>query len=111
MQHDPLVCFEDALRACRMIMEFTVGLNEDAYREDIKTKAAVERGFEILGEALNRVRRIDESLLDPLDDWQSIIGFRNIIAHGYDSLDDEIVWDTIQKNIPALIVELETLLN
>jgi len=110
MRHDPLVSIEDALRACRLILEFTVGMDQDAYREDIKTKAAVERCFEILGEALNRVSRIDESLLDSIDDWRSIIGFRNVIAHGYDSLEDEIVWDAVQRNIPELIVELEKLL-
>ncbi len=109
MRHDPLVCIEDALRACRMILDFTAGMDETLYGEDLKTKAAVERAFEILGEALNRVSRIDVSLLDTIDDWQSIIGFRNVIAHGYDSIDDEIVWDAIQRHIPGLIVSLEKL--
>jgi len=61
-------------------------------------------------EAVNRVSRIDESLLDSIGCWRSIIGFRNVIAHGYDSLEDEIVWDAVQRNIPELIVELEKLL-
>lgn len=58
MRHDPLVCVEDAINACELIQQFTKGMKEKEYYYDIKTKAAVEREFEILGEALNRNKKI-----------------------------------------------------
>jgi uncharacterized protein with HEPN domain len=63
-----------------------------------------------LGEALNRLKRIDESLLSTIDNSHAIIGFRNVIAHGYDMVEDEIVWDAVQRNIPVLVEQLERLL-
>jgi uncharacterized protein with HEPN domain len=53
MQHDPMVAVEDAINACKLIMEFTSGMKESEYCADLKTKAAVEREFEIVGEVGN----------------------------------------------------------
>jgi len=107
MKHDPKVCFLDALKACKWIIEFTEGLNVEKYCKDPKTKSAVERQFEILGEALNRVKKEDEACLDGIADWYEIIGFRNVIAHGYDVIDDEIIFDAIKNDIPQLLAELK----
>lgn len=107
MQHDPLVCIEDAINACELILQFTEGMDEDEYCDDLKTKAAVEREFEIIGEALNRINKIDAGILDIVDDWREIIAFRNVIAHGYDAVEDEIVWDSIKRNIPVLLKQLK----
>jgi len=107
MKHDPLVCIEDAVTACELILEFTKGMEENEYCADLKTKAAVEREFEILGEALNRVKKIDIAILEDVDSWKEIIGFRNVIAHGYDVVEDEIVWDSIKRNIPLLLTQLK----
>ncbi len=106
MQHDPIVAVEDAIRACELILEFTGGMKEAEYCADLKTKAAVEREFEIIGEALNRVKTIVSALLERIDNWKEIIGFRNVITHGYDVVEDEIVWDSIQRNIPVLLEQL-----
>ncbi len=73
---------------------------------DKKTKAAVERQFEIIGEALNRVKKIDITMLADIDNWREIIGFRNVLAHGYDVIEDDIVWDSIQNHIPHLFEQL-----
>lgn len=107
MKHDPLVCIEDAIAACELILEFTKGMEENEYCTDLKTKAAVEREFEILGEALNRIKKIDIAILENVDSWKEIIGFRNVIAHGYDVVEDEIVWDSIKSNIPLLLTQLK----
>lgn len=77
------------------------------YQEDLKTKSAVERQFEILGEALNRLKKLAPELLNEISDWQSIIAFRNVIAHAYDVIDDEVVFLVIKKQIPTLLKELE----
>ena len=110
MKHDPLVCVEDAVKACEFILQFTQGMEEKEYCTDFKTKAAVEREFEILGEALNRIKNIDIDMLDHIDNWREIIGFRNVIAHGYDVVEDEIVWDSIKNNIPGLLTQLNQII-
>lgn len=91
MPHDPAVCLEDAANACRLILQFTENMTEAEYAADIKTQSAVERQFEIIGEALNRIKNIDAELLTKIDNWREIIGFRNVIAHGYDVVEHEIV--------------------
>ncbi len=99
MQHDPFVCVEDAIKACEFISQFIQGMKEGDFCNDAKTKAAVERQFEIIGEALNRIKSIDISLLTKIDNWRAIIGFRNVIAHGYDVVEDEIVWESIINDV------------
>lgn len=110
MQHDPLVSIEDAINACKLILEFTEGMSVTDYCHNPKTKAAVEREFEIIGEAFNRIKKIDINLLDKIDNWKEIIGFRNVISHGYDVVEDEIVWDSVQNDIPILIKQLNLLI-
>ena len=111
MSHDPAVCLEDAANACQLILQFTENMTEAEYVADIKTQSAVERQFEIIGEALNRIKHIDAELLSGVDNWREIIGFRNVIAHGYDVIENEIVWNSIEKDIPALLNQLIQLIN
>lgn len=59
MRHDPLVCIEAAVTACELILEFTETMAEAEFYVDLKTKAAVEREFEIVAEALNRIKKIE----------------------------------------------------
>jgi uncharacterized protein with HEPN domain len=65
-------------------------------------QAALERKFEILGEALNRAEQFDPELGDRLPELRRIIGMRNRIIHGYDAVDEEILWDAVQFKIPLL---------
>ena len=111
MPHDPLVCVEDALTACELIVQFTLDMGEVEYAADLKTQSAVERQFEIIGEALNRIKGIDPGLLDRVDNWREIIGFRNVIAHGYDVIENEIVWGSVKEDIPVLLAQLKRILN
>jgi len=110
MPHDPLVCIEDAVTACDLIVQFTLDMGEDQYAADLKTQSAVERQFEIVGEALNRIKKIDPGLLDRVDNWREIIGFRNVIAHGYDVIENELVWNSVKKDIPVLLAQLQRML-
>ncbi len=91
MRHNPLVCIEDAIKACELILQFIQGMTREDFYVDVKTKAAVERKIEIIGEALNRIKIIDSGMLARVENWREIIGFRNVIAHGYDVVEDEIV--------------------
>lgn len=64
-----------------------------------------------IGEALGQAAEVTEVLSEEVPDLPDMISFRNRIAHGYDSLDHEIVWDIVQKNVPRLRIQLEELLD
>lgn len=110
MQRDPLVYVDDAIKACELISQFIQGMREEDFYADAKTKAAVEREIEIIGEALNRIKAIDCDMLSKIDNWREIIGFRNVIAHGYDVVEDEIVWESITNDIPLLTSQLKDII-
>jgi len=80
----------------------------DQYQRDTKTKKAVERNIEIIGEAVNRILKVDPNF--PLQDSRKIIGTRNRIIHNYDNISDEILWDLIHTNLPDLKMHAQTLL-
>lgn len=80
----------DALEACRAIQQFSTGIDYDVFLRDEMRQAALERKFEILGEALNRAEQSDPELADRLPELRRIIGMRNRIIHGYDAVDEEI---------------------
>ena len=92
------------------ILEFVDGMDFSDYLEDRKTQSAVERKFEIIGEALNRIGRIDEELLEKIRDYRSIISFRNILAHGYDGVDERVVWGIIEADLDNLICDTKKLI-
>jgi uncharacterized protein with HEPN domain len=81
----------------------------DAYVNDIKTKRAVERDIEIIGEAVNRILKLNPNF--KLENARNIIGTRNRIIHGYDSISDEMIWSIVINHLPKLKVEIESLLN
>ena len=73
-------------------------------------RAAVERQFEIIGEALRRLSKEDSPTTARISEHARIIAFRNILVHGYADIDDRIVWDVVQSKLPALLLEVESLL-
>ena len=75
------------------------------FLQDIRTKRAVERNIEIIGEAVNRILRKDRSF--EIEHAQQIIGTRNRIAHGYDKISDDFIWSIVIKYLPKLKAEIE----
>jgi len=73
-------------------------------------RSAAERQFEIIGEALHQAESDDPEVADQLPELRRIVGMRNRIIHGYASVDDELLWQTIQHNIPPLSKHLEQIL-
>jgi uncharacterized protein with HEPN domain len=73
-------------------------------------RAAVERQFILIGEALSRLEKLDPPLAAQIADFRKIIGFRNVLVHGYEAIDDQIVWSTIQQHLPVLRQQVESLL-
>ena len=85
-----------------------VAEGREAFMRERMIQDAVIRNFEIVGEAANR---LSPELRDQSKaDWRSIIAFRNRLIHGYWSIDLPLVWDVIEKQIPALEAEVATLL-
>jgi len=103
-------CFYDIHQAILEIEEFVSEMDYAGYAEDAKTQRAVERDFEIVGEALVRIRRENEDLLDHISEAHKIIGFRNILAHGYDIVDDSVIWNAVIKHLPHLKSEVDQML-
>ncbi len=110
MPRDPRALLADALEAARSIERFRRDLDLDSFRADELVRAAVERKLEIVGEALNRLSREEPELAGRIPDIGRIVGFRNVLAHGYDVVDDEIVWDAITIDLPELTTRIETML-
>ena len=78
------------------------------YNKDIKTKRAVERDIEIIGEAVNRIARKDKKII--INNAQKIVGTRNRIAHGYDKISDDLIWSIILNHLPKLKEEIQEFL-
>jgi uncharacterized protein with HEPN domain len=102
MPHDARKYLFDALSACDAIAEFTQRKSLDDYLDELILRSAVERQFEILGEAFSKLDSIAPDYRDQYTDMGKIIGMRNRIIHGYDSVDDTIIWDAIQNHLPTL---------
>ena len=100
----------DALNACRAIQDFVTDRTWEEYEQSLMLRSAIERQFEIIGEALNRAEEVDPELALLVPDVRRIIGLRNRIIHGYDSVDDELLWQTIHKHVPSLAQRLAELM-
>ena len=70
----------------------------------------MERQFEIIGEALTRLARLDEAIAQRISEYRRIIAFRNILVHGYAQVDDRLVWDIVETKLDALRGEVTSLL-
>lgn len=92
----------DAHAACGAIAEFVRGLDADRFADNHLVRSAVERKLEIIGEALGRAAIDDVTLADSIPEIPRIVGLRNRLIHGYDSVDDQVVWDIVQSRVPVL---------
>lgn len=75
------------------------------YQKDLRTKRAVERNIEIIGEAMNRILKENNEI--QISDSRKIVAVRNRIIHGYDSVSDEVIWGIVIKQLPILKAEVE----
>lgn len=110
MLHDPRKLLEDMRQAANHVIAFTSNATRDEYLGSILLRSAVERQFEILAEALNRLLKLSPQLAQRITDYRRIVDFRNVLSHGYDLVDPLIVWGVIEKDVPVLVREAEMLL-
>lgn len=98
----------DVRIACEEVQSFTYGQTFEMFLSNRLLQLALEREFEIIGEALVRLERIDAEHLElHIPEYRKIIGFRNLVAHGYDIIDDAALWDLAQTHVPELLRKIE----
>ena len=107
MKRDARAYLHDIREAGGRIMEFTSGMSLEEYRRNELVKAAVERKFAVIGEALVGLRESYPELTVRIVDAPRVIGFRNVLVHGYALIDDATVWSAIESNLPALLRDVE----
>ena len=100
----------DIQKAAGLLDEFVAGKTFDDYQRDAMLRAAVEREFEIIGEAMTQLARVDEAVAARISQHKRIIAFRNVLIHEYADVDDRLVWGVVEINLPTLIREIDALL-
>ncbi|MEQ8706661.1 MAG: DUF86 domain-containing protein [Phaeodactylibacter sp.] len=105
MQEEIKVWLEDIEKAIAEINDFLPSSGTyTEFEKDIKTKRAVERNIEIIGEAMSRILRVDPNI--SISNSRKIVDTRNRIIHGYDSVSDEVLWLIITRYLPILEKEI-----
>ena len=102
MSGDVRSYLHDMAAAADLIQTFTAGRSYATYSSDPMLRSAVERQFEIMGEALTHLARKDPAIAERVPEHRRVIAFRNILAHGYSNVDDRLVWDIVESKLPTL---------
>jgi uncharacterized protein with HEPN domain len=100
----------DVARACELLETFTRGRSFDDYAGDPMLRSAVERQFEVAGEALKRALETDETLAQRIAGARRIIALHNRLIHGYATVSSEVVWGVVERHLPTLRAEVDALL-
>ena len=111
MRPDPRKDLWDARHAADLVQDFARGQSFADYQSDAKLRSAVERQFEIIGEALNQLSKIDPAAASRVPELARIGAFRNILIHGYATVDDALVWQVLVDKVPSLRQALTELLD
>lgn len=98
----------DIEQAITAIIDYTEGYSFTDYEQDMKTRHAVERNFEIIGEAAARIAQ-DFKTQYPNIEWRVLKDFRNFIIHDYFGINHHIVWETIELRLPELLIAIQSL--
>jgi uncharacterized protein with HEPN domain len=97
---------EDILEAAKAIRRFTDGVSLEAFKVNEEKYEAVNRKFEIIGEAARRLSPEAKNLFPEIP-WRLLTAMRNILIHDYDDVDLNVVWDTVARDLPPLIAHVE----
>ena len=109
MQREAKKYLWDIQRAISLVQEFTDGRTFADYQSSVMLRAAVERQFEIIGEAMAQLAKLDPALASLISDHEQIIAFRNVLIHSYADVNDRTVWFVIETELPTLRREIDAL--
>lgn len=109
-KRDDNVLLGDIIESIDHINDYTKDISLEVFLKDQKTKDAVARNFEIMGEAVARMNKQFKTTYAHIN-WKDLKEFRNIIIHAYEVVDYSLVWDTIKKELPPLYAQVKDLLN
>jgi uncharacterized protein with HEPN domain len=109
MQRDPRAFLWDVREAALAIQSFTANMDATSYGNNELVQAAVERKFEVIGEALNQLTKLDAAMAARLPDLPQIVAFRNQLIHGYATVNPSTVWTIAQNSLPGLITAVQAL--
>ena len=100
----------DIKQAADLLADFTRSKSFENYQADPMLRSAVERQFEVIGEALSQLAKVDHETAERISEYRRIIAFRNILIHGYAQIDHRLVWGVLDLKLPTLCQEVEKLL-
>jgi uncharacterized protein with HEPN domain len=105
MSRDYRLFLEDMQTSSEKIVRYTRGLNKEEFLKDEKTYDAVVRNLTVIGEAVKHIPdKVRENYVQLA--WREIAGFRDIAIHEYFGIDEEILWDIIQNEVPSLLAKI-----
>lgn len=111
MQDQSRKLLEDMRWAVDSILEFARGKTAADYLASLQLRWSIERGFEIIGEAMSQLNKFDSALAARFSEYRKIISFRNVLIHGYSQINNDTTWDIIERDLPVLKRELDELLS
>ena len=92
----------DIQQACSRILKYVTEKSFADYEQDDMLRSAVERQFEIIGEAISQLRKIDTETVEQIPEYRKIVAFRNILIHGYATIENATVWGVIESDLKPL---------
>ena len=104
------ILFSDMLDSITAVLDYSAGMDFDAFLQDRKTRDAVVRNLQVLGGAANRIPKATRDNYPEIE-WMRVIRSRHILVHDYAGIDYEIVWRIIEVHLPPLKDALENILN
>ncbi len=109
-KRDNIILLEDIIESIEKIKSYTENMTLPQFLSDQKTKDAVARNFEIMGEAVARMTSEFKNVHTHIN-WLVLKDFRNVLIHSYEIIDYSIVWSIVQKKLPSVLEELKDLFN
>ena len=95
---------------CEFLLDFTKNKTVEDYKSNRAFRSAVERELQIIGEAISQLDNVSPETSAQISEHRNIIGFRNVLVHGYDSLNPETVWNVVETKLETLLEQSRVLL-
>ncbi len=108
--HNPQKYLYDIMDCCQFLITFTKNKTVEDYQNDRAFRSAIERELQIIGEAINLLDKVSPETAAKISEYRNIIDFRNILVHGYDSLNPKTVWNVVETKLEPLLKQSRALL-